>query len=699
MHWIAAGIAGLLVLAALIVSLRRLASEPASRRVLITVLRGLSLLLLLAMLWNPVTTTGNTVRVPGEPRVLIDTSASMGLPVDGQGPSRLYFARDSLGEVLRRIAGTENPAAPELYSFSSTVRHLRDLTAVAADGDRTDLAAAVGFIAAEAPGAPVLIATDGADTESARVEETGQTARAAGLKLSFLAVGKPRPVRDVAVTAIQAPRQVREGASFELQATIRSQGIGDRRLPLDVLRDGRTVTTRQVPAGKPRTVSVSLKAGAPGRYRYELRVPAVEGEITGANNSRAALVNVLPDRTRVLLIAGAPNPEYAAIKRLLLADRNLNITCLVRKTAADWWRDDSTPRKASLASSLSPRPDAVILQDVPGAAVASIADRIAQLVRAGAGVAVLGGPQISASPISGPLGTVLPAHLQGSYLDEVFDVTPGAGLDALGLEAGSLSGLPALRGRNALGSPRRGASVSLSAGGSPLLVTGPAGQGRAAVLATNSTHRWVLSAGSSNPGQKAFAHLWGSLLDWLTEVRDDRPVVAEFDRDAYPLGESARLLVQVSDSAGLPVDGAEVTARTELAGERGRFTCPADSQVPGRYQAFIPGPVPGEMTASVTASLSGRDLGIDSARTRFVPSERELAVSQPNRALLEALAKQTGGIVASPGQQEALVKALRSPGQEVSRETRRNPLREAWALWILVGLLGLDWALRRAWGV
>jgi len=55
--------------------------------------------------------------------------------------------------------------------------------------------------------------------------------------------------------------------------------------------------------------------------------------------------------------------------------------------------------------------------------------------------------------------------------------------------------------------------------------------------------------------------------------------------------------------------------------------------------------------------------------------------------------------VASPGQQEALVKALRSPGQEVSRETRRNPLREAWALWILVGLLGLDWALRRAWGV
>ncbi|NSW58459.1 MAG: hypothetical protein HPY44_20815 [Armatimonadetes bacterium] len=699
MHWIAAGIAGLLVLAALVVSLRRLACEPASRRVILTVLRGLSLLLLLAMLWNPVVITGNTVRVPGELRVLIDTSASMGLPADRQGPSRLDVARTSLEDVLRRVAKTENPSAPTLYSFSSSIRPVRNLADASASGNRTDLAASVGFIAAEAPGARVLIATDGADTESARVLEVARIARAAGLTLNFLAVGKPWPVRDVAVTSIQAPRQVREGASFELKGTVRSQGVGEDRLTVDVIREDRTIATRQVPTGRPGAVEVSLKAGAPGRYRYELRVPAVDGEVTGANNSRAALVTVLPDRTRILLIAGAPNPEYAAIKRLLLADRDLKVTCLVRKADSDWWRDDSALRKASLVSSLSPRPDAVILQDVPGPALAPVAGRIAELVGSGAGVAILGGPLSARSPISGALGTLLPAQFQGSYLDEVFDVAAGSGLDSLGLEAGNFAGLPALRGRNALGSPRRGATVALSVGGSPLLVTGTVGRGRAAVLSTNSTHRWVLSAGNSDAGEKAFAQLWEGLLDWLTEVRDDRPVVAEFDRAAYPLGEHARLLVQVSDSTGLPVDGAEVIARTQLAGEKGRFTCAPDPQFPGRYQAFIPGPIPGEITASVSAVLSGRDLGTDSARTRFVPSEIELAVSQPNRALLEALAKQTGGVVASPGQEETLAGALQAPVQEVSRETRRNPLREGWVLCILAGLLGLDWALRRAWGV
>lgn len=699
MHWLAAGIAGLLVLAALIVSLRRLASEPAPRRVIVTVLRGLALLLLLAALWNPAISTGRTVRMPDELRVLIDDSASMGLPADGRGHSRLHVARDAVENVLRHFAKTDNPATPALYSFSATVRPIHELATVAAQGDRTDLAAAVGFIAAEAPGARVLIATDGADTESARADDLVNTARAADLKLNFLVVGKPRPVRDVAVTSVQAPRQLREGASFELTGTIRSQGLADGRLPVDVLRDGRTVTTLQVPTGRPRTVNVSLKAGAPGRYRYELRAPAVQGEITEANNSRAALVTVLPDRTRILLIAGAPNPEYAALKRLLLANRDLNVTCLVRKTAGEWWRDDAAPRKASLASSLNPRPDAVILQDVPGSTVGAIAGRIAELVRSGAGVAVLGGPLSAASPISGSLGALLPARLQGSYLDEVFDVTAGAGLDLLGLEAGIFTGLPAMRGRNALGSPRRGASAALIAGGSPLLVAGSAGQGRAAILATNSTHRWVLSAASSSAREPAFAKLWGGLLDWLTEVRDDRPVVAEFDRDAYPLGESARLLVQVSDSAGLPVDGAEVTVGTELGGDKGRFTCAPDPQVPGRYQAFIPGPVPGEMTASVSASVSGRNLGTDTARSRFVTSELELVVSQPNRALLKTLAERTGGIVASPGQEETLANALQTPGQEVPRETRRNPLREAWVLWVLVGLLGLDWALRRAWGV
>ncbi len=239
-------------------------------------------------------------------------------------------------------------------------------------------------------------------------------------------------------------------------------------------------------------------------------------------------------------------------------------------------------------------------------------------------------------------------------------------------------------------------------------------------------------------------------MDWLTEVRDDRPVVAEFDQESYSSGVPARLLVQVADRNGQPVDGASVEASLTIEGETARvravlekgavghgvsrrvrrgpvqgvspapwgpvahdatphghgssvyqhnLRCAPTAGVPGRYEAAIATDQPGELTATVTVRVNGKRLGSDEAKADVEPAVTELLASRPSPELLSAIAEASGGRAVRAEQANGLAEIAAVKATVVERPSRRLPTRlptrEPWVLIALVILWTLDWGLRR----
>jgi hypothetical protein len=70
------------------------------------------------------------------------------------------------------------------------------------------------------------------------------------------------------------------------------------------------------------TKTFLLDASQSGVVRYRLRLSAVPGEFNSANNVKEFFVEILDARQKVLLLANAPHPDLAALKNIITTNKN-----------------------------------------------------------------------------------------------------------------------------------------------------------------------------------------------------------------------------------------------------------------------------------------------------------------------------------------------------------------------------------------
>lgn len=71
-----------------------------------------------------------------------------------------------------------------------------------------------------------------------------------------------------------------------------------------------------------------IEATKVGVVDFEVELAVKEGESNLKNNSKTIYIEVLDDRSKVLLVGGAPHPDLGAIKQVLTNDVNLEVTAL-----------------------------------------------------------------------------------------------------------------------------------------------------------------------------------------------------------------------------------------------------------------------------------------------------------------------------------------------------------------------------------
>lgn len=321
-----------------------------------------------------------------------------------------------------------------------------------------------------------------------------------------------------------------------------------------------------------------------------------------------------------------------------------------------------------------------------------------------------------------PVASVLPvyldrpveAHLPGEFR---FSLTPEGWLEpwtrlrpTAPEEKSRIESMPAFEVFNPVAAAKPGATVMATATDTngetfPALVVQRFGYGRSAAQMIGDYWRY----GFGDPDlMKDRDKSWRQLVRWLVA---DVPARVEVAAETGANGDPARvrLTVKARDEEYKPLDGAVVQLKVRpvrLQPQEGSdsppdtniitLTAEPSTSAPGSYEAtYIARNAGAYAVEALVTESEGKVVGRSATGWTCDPGAEEFRTLKPNRALLESIAKQTGGEVVAAADLEKFVRRL---------PERRTPIMETWTrpLWhkpaVLLFVLACfvtEWGLRR----
>jgi len=234
----------------------------------------------------------------------------------------------------------------------------------------------------------------------------------------------------------------------------------------------------------------------------------------------------------------------------------------------------------------------------------------------------------------------------------------------------------------------------------PLLVAGQSGDGRTLAFAGDSTWRWQLQGfGESHRRYWRQCVLWLAKKDEQTEGR----VWIRLAGRRVLRGTRVDVTLGAEDTQGEPVASARFDVAITTPDAREVVVRPTKSG--DEWAAiFRETTTPGDYRIQVTAIDGGQQFGV--AEARFLVPDQDIELDRPaaEPSLMAQLAEMTaaaGGQSLAPEELPALVARLAAQPPKLEEEIiARVTYWDKWPFLLLfVGLLSVEWYLRKRWGL
>jgi uncharacterized membrane protein len=727
--WIALIVAAA-VLAVLVRVWRGSAPLTRGRRAVLVGLRALIFLLIGFCLLRPIIVVPSTRIANAVVPIVVDASRSMRLR-DADGATRFDAARQIVRTAL--LPALDPSFAVEILAMKDTLS-AQPLDRVRPDGGSSDLRGALAAVNERYRGqrvAGIVLVSDGAETPAETSAPPGQ----AEPPVFTIGVGAAKPPRDREVLAVSVGDSSLSDSVVELSAAVVSRGFAGAPVLLRVLENGRAVHVRRVSPpddGTPLTERFRVSPRQDAASVYVVEVASDQAELTGDNNRYSVLVRPPGRRRRVLLVEGAPGFEHSFLKRAWQLDRGLEIDSSVRKGRNE--RGDQTyyvqaarARSATLTTGYPATRealfayDAIVLANIEAdlltreqldLTVDFVADR-------GGGLLMLGARSLApAGLMKTPLEELMPVEFSDRLGRAAMGASVGGRLNRVALTSEGLrhpmmqigpnpvevrkqwEEMPPLGSTTALGSGKPGASVlavTVGAGGGarPLVAVQRYGRGRSMVFAGEASWRWRMMQPSGN---KTYETFWRQAGRWLAAPAPDPVALAV---PSVPVGGRAALTLDVRDTAFRPVSDGTVTLRaTDPTGAVRELQAVPDAEVSGRFVAQLPAEQAGLVRIDAEARRGTELLGTAREWALVGGVDREMIDPRRNDDVLDRLARETGGARFTAADGRALRDKLVAAAAAASRPPEERELWQTpWMLALVLGMLSIEWGLRRRWGL
>jgi hypothetical protein len=258
--------------------------------------------------------------------------------------------REPYTRSLGRLAGPSGLAEPQGQAATtqptSAPATPRDILArLTSSGFETDLPAALRDSMESVLGrrvAGIVMISDGQMTARSgedRLADAMAYANQRGLRIYPVLVGDPTPPKNVSVTGLQAPREVRRGAHTEFSVVLAHRNLTGQQVRVKLLRrpadkndwteTGIAKTVRldgEGAAGPPaaggvssgvQTVALEVEPDTIGKFIYRAVVEPHADERNVEDNQAEAPVDVSDEKIRVLIVSGDAGWEFQYIRNFL----------------------------------------------------------------------------------------------------------------------------------------------------------------------------------------------------------------------------------------------------------------------------------------------------------------------------------------------------------------------------------------------
>jgi len=557
------------------------------------------------------------------------------------------------------------------------------------------------------------------NANSQRSEAVLQVLGARGIAVYTVPFGLPDP-DDISIRNIVMQEVAFSGDRVPVRVHLQSKGYEKRTARLSVLLNDRRVSSRVVRFDgglQFEEIDFRVDVYEKGAAQIDVIIEPFDDEISIVNNRIARSIRVVNEKVNVLYIEGNARWEFRYLRAILKRDPRINATFIASNVGPEVARNspehiERFPDNRNDAFQY----DLVILGDVDAAFFTDeelgllnelIQDR-------GASLLMLCGPMYSpGSYVGTPVQTMLPVRFDADSAwakipESVYPVLTHEGRSSLVMtlenevelndriwsHMAPMDQLPPLL------SAKPGATVLAVLSDStardqsyPLVAWQRYGTGKCMSIA--SDRLWRLRY---KTGDKYHWRVWSQCIQFMTLSRlmgEHKRIRLETDRSVYPVGGQCRLYAHVLDDdfepIVQPVFEVYVTSIDDGQAKELVSLQPVRSQ-PGLYEGYF------------TASGLGRyrleanenDQQISST-TEFQVAEvnRELANTSVDLANLERIANLSGGTSLS-------IRELPELEMLVNGKPVTTTVRSERPLWdnglvacLLVGLLGMEWILRR----
>lgn len=273
-------------------------------------------------------------------------------------------------------------------------------------------------------------------------------------------------------------------------------------------------------------------------------------------------------------------------------------------------------------------------------------------------------------------------------------------------ERARLEGMKAFEVLNRVRGVKPGASVIATVrdergGDLPALAVQRFGRGRTAALMVGDVWRWGMQDEAARADME---RAWRQLVRWLIA---DVPARVQMTAEAIAADPNGtmRLEVRVRDEKFQPVDDASVTVEVEpvvfqgtagAAGAAIKLEAEPALSEPGLYQvAYVPRQTGGYRAVASVKNNQGADLGRGETGWSTDLAAEEFRSLVPNVALLEDIARRTGGQVVAAGDLDRFVDKLPELRAPVMETWSYPAWHTPWLFTFALGCLLAEWGLRR----
>ncbi len=764
---------------------------PPRYRVLLVILRVVAVAILLGCLLAPIVIEKKNITPPTHLSVLVDTSRSMELvdePTAEIPKSRLRQVNQLLFDVPGKfLQALRDRFEVHLYPFDTglhqSVSLVQDVDSEMPQfqpaGALTNIGGAIQEAASTWKGqqtAGIVLVTDGG-------HNSGQFPLAAITALEVpvyaIGVGDVEPPKDIQIQHINYAPIAYTGHESIIRVNVTQTGYTGKtaRLSLREVKENTRIDAANLTFGTDvqssteslsntttkQVIELKLTPQTEGNFQYAVTLPALDGELTEANNQKTFSVKVVKAKLNVFYLEGKPRWDYTFLKRTLERDPDIEATCAIlsrsesRPMPADTTVNrldgyypqaspaSETPRFPKTSAELS-KYDVLILGDI-GEAHLTKAQQLAivDFVET-QGKPIIFLPSQRMLGVDGLRNTEL-AHLlpidvpargcrvqdteftvqltqSGAFhpmlqIGERQNIQRNETEVPFGRNTTLWQNIPVSLSRFFSGFRLKGgATVLMESGkGSPILILQRSGLGKSLLIAAEGFWRWDfgVKAFKDNRYRTIYPRFWAQVLRWMATNTDDEKLYLSTDAVAYTIGDTAKVTVYLYSETYqrqtdatvqievVPPEGTPFRLQIRSAAEDTSGIASqqnnATADIGNLYTAQFELLQKGPYRIQAIGRSGTLILGEDQIDIYAHPQLAELEVPQLNETLLKQLTEQTGGVYITIADAESLPENIAKIQNPVFVDAERELWAHPLVLIAVVGLLGTEWFLRKRIGL